>query len=109
MESRRHKDEGVSSLSVTRGDQSGACGWKNGRSHQQQHPLGSLHMHLRRWDHGSGLAHACATCSKASGWASARRACNWCARVGCVRLARSWAVAGLQERAGWASAGERER
>lgn len=28
MESRRHKDEGVSSLSVTRGDQSGACGWK---------------------------------------------------------------------------------
>jgi hypothetical protein len=51
------------------------------------------------------------------GWARKRerrrlgsaRGCNWGARVGCVRLARSWAVAGLQERAGWASAGERER
>jgi hypothetical protein len=48
--------------------------------------------------------------ASAAGHASASGGgCNWGARVGCVRLARSWAVAGLQERAGWASAGERER
>jgi hypothetical protein len=49
MESRRHKDKGVSSLSVSRG-RVGSMRLEIGRSHQQ--PLGSLLMH--RWKRGSG-------------------------------------------------------
>jgi hypothetical protein len=54
MESRRHRDKDMSSLSVARG-RIGSMRLENRRSHQE--PLGSLpmHMHMRRWERGSGL------------------------------------------------------